>query len=425
MLETTRTYVARITNYAQVREDLDQCGFSASKLWNVGRYYIQERWDEDGEIPDEAELKSELKNHERYSDLYSQSSQRVLEELAEAFTSWYNSDGGNNPPGYRKRGNDHPRSTVTWKKQAIKHDDKHGQIRLSKGFNLKESRSDFILAEYETRPDVQVEDIQQVRAVWQPAPDDPEPGRWELHLVCEKEIPVEDAPGDNRAGIDLGLSNYLAIDYEDGASELYPGNVLKEDKHYFTREEYQTEGENGPSKRARKARQKLSRRKDHVLHTLSKHIVERCVEEGVKKIAVGDLNDIREDENGDSRNWGASGNKKLHGWEFDRFTNLLEYKAEEHGILVDRVDEENTSKTCSCCGQIRDSNRVERGLYVCSSCETTINADVNGAVNIRRRITQSPPTGDMSNGWLAQPGVFLFDRESGSFNTREQGDCKP
>ena len=163
----------------------------------------------------------------------------------------------------------------------------------------------------------------------------------------------------------------------------------------------------------------------HFLHTLSKHIVERCVDEGVEKIAVGDLSDIREDENGDSREWGQSGNKKLHGWEFDRFARLLEYKAEEHGILVDRVDEENTSKTCSCCGQIRDSNRVERGLYVCESCETTMNADVNGAVNIRRKITQSPPTGDMSNGCLAQPGVFLFDRESGSFKTREQGVCKP
>lgn len=110
---------------------------------------------------------------------------------------------------------------------------------------------------------------------------------------------------------------------------------------------------------------------------------------------------------------------------FDRFTTLLEYKAEEHGILVDRVNEENTSKTCSCCGQIRDANRVERGLYVCASCETTINADVNGAVNIRRKITQSPPLGDMSNGWLAQPGVFLFDRESGRFTPREQGVCKP
>ena len=41
MLETTRTYVAKITNHGQVRDDLDQCGFSVSKLWNVGRYYIQ------------------------------------------------------------------------------------------------------------------------------------------------------------------------------------------------------------------------------------------------------------------------------------------------------------------------------------------------------------------------------------------------
>jgi len=33
MLETTRTYVAKITNHSQVRDDLDQCGHSASKLW--------------------------------------------------------------------------------------------------------------------------------------------------------------------------------------------------------------------------------------------------------------------------------------------------------------------------------------------------------------------------------------------------------
>ena len=98
-----------------------------------------------------------------------------------------------------------------------------------------------------------------------------------------------------------------------------------------------------------------------------------------------------------------SGNKKLHGWEFACFTRLLEYKSEEHGILVDRVDEKNTSKTCSCSGQIRDANRVERGLYVCGSCEMRINADVNGVVNTRRKITQNPPTRDVGNGCLAQP----------------------
>jgi hypothetical protein len=38
---------------------------------------------------DDGELKSEFKEHVRYSDLHSQSSQQVLEELAESFTSWY------------------------------------------------------------------------------------------------------------------------------------------------------------------------------------------------------------------------------------------------------------------------------------------------------------------------------------------------
>ena len=421
MLETTRTYRAKIVNHQQVSGDLDYCGLSASKLWNVARYHAQQEWDDTGEIPSEADLKRELKDHERYSDLHSQSSQRVLEELAEAFTGWFkkrkNGDTNANPPGYRKRGDNHPRSTVTWKQNGIKHDTVNNRLRLSKGFNLKQHRSDFILAEYETRPDVTVENIQQVRAVWNS-------DRWELHLVCKKEIPVKDAPGDKTAGIDLGISNYLAIAYEDGDAELYPGNVLKQDKHYFTRDEYNTEGKYGPSCRALRTRQKLSRRTDHFLHALAKQIVERCIDYDVGRIAIGDLSRIRE-ENGETRNWGKRGNKKLHGWEFDRFTNLLEYKAEKHGILVDRTSERDTSKTCSCCGRKRDANRVERGLYVCESCGATMNADVNGAVNIRRKITQNPPTGDMSNGRLARPVAHLFDQTSGRFAPSEQAGCKP
>ncbi|ERG99473.1 MAG: transposase [Haloquadratum sp. J07HQX50] len=414
----TRSYVACITNHEQVRDDLSDCRFSVSKLWNIGRYYIQQQWDEDDQIPGEAEVKSELKHHERDSDLHSQSSQRVLEELAEAFSGWYDSDDNANPPGYRKRDEDHPRLTVTWKQKGIKHDTKHGQGRLSKGWNLnlnlnlKDGGSDFIFVEYETPPNVEGENIQQVRAVWNG-------DEWELHLVCQKEIP--DAQDDKTAGIDLGNSNYLAISYEDGAHELYPEYVPKQNKHYLTREEYQTEGENSSWKRGRKARRKLSRPKDHFLHTLSKHVVQWCVKEGVAQIAVSDPSNIHGDENGDSRNWGQSRNKKSQGWESARFTRMLEYNAEEHGIVVDQVDEEIPSKTCSCCRQIRESNRVERGLYVCELCETTMNADVN----VCRQIAQNPPTGHMSNGWLAQPGVFLCDRESGQFTPRKRGDCKP
>ncbi|ERH00254.1 MAG: transposase, IS605 OrfB family, central region [Haloquadratum sp. J07HQX50] len=170
--------------------------------------------------------------------------------------------------------------------------------------------------------------------------------------------------------------------------------------------------------------QKKSGRRTHYFHTLSKHIVQRCAEEGVGTIVVGDLSGIREDEeNGESKNWGKHGNLDLHSWAFDRFTDLLEYKAEIEGITIKEVSERDTSKSCSCCGRKRDANRVERGLYVCDDCETVANADVNGAENIRQKVSPSSPSLSLSvnrsNGWLAQPSTFLFDNETGAFAPQE------
>jgi hypothetical protein len=77
---------------------------AASKLWNVARWTCDRIWNETGTIPDRGTLKSYLKSHERYADLNAQSSQPILEELAEAFDSWYaHRENGNenaNPPGY-------------------------------------------------------------------------------------------------------------------------------------------------------------------------------------------------------------------------------------------------------------------------------------------------------------------------------------
>ena len=103
MLEVHRTHQANIRNHSQVAESLDRHGWSASKLWNVANYHSREVWEETGDIPDHEELKAELKTHPTYKGLHSQSSQRVLEEIAEGFNSWYGSeDDRDNPPGYRK-----------------------------------------------------------------------------------------------------------------------------------------------------------------------------------------------------------------------------------------------------------------------------------------------------------------------------------
>jgi len=420
----TRTTRARIVNQSTVRDDLDSLGFAASKLWNVARWTTERIWSETGHIPGDSELKSYLKNHERYADLHSQSSQRVLEELAEAFKSWCghrsNGDLKANPPAYRKHGDQHPRSTVTFKQKGFKHDAEYGRVRLSKGRNLKESAyaHDFVLCDYDVigPPDTTVENVQQVRAVH-------EHGEWRLHFVCRVEIDRPESPGDQTAGIDLGICNVAAVSFGDEAL-LYPGGALKEDEYYFAKE--RAKHDDTACREAQRLDEKRTDRRRHFLHALSKHIVSECVERGVGTIAVGDLGGIREDEDSEPKNWGRHGNLDLHGWAFDRFTAMLEYKAEERGITVEQVDERGTSKTCSVCGAESDSQRVERGLYDCG-CGLVANADVNGAENIRQKVPPSLAAdgGDRSTGWLAQPAVYLFDKSTGRVAPQDQVVGKP
>ena len=412
----TRTHVASICNRRQVCDDLDSLGFAASKLWNVARWTAERIWSGTGHIPGHTELSSYLKSHERYADLNAQSSQRVIQELAEAFKSWYghrqNGDSEANPPAYRKHGDQHPRSTVTFKQDGFKHDPENGRVRLSKGRDLKDGWSDFILCEYTTDPDADIENVQQVRAVY-------DRGEWQLHFVCRHEIDPE-PPGDEVAGVDLGISNIAAVSFG-GDGVLYPGGALKEDEYWFQKE--RAKCDDSTSTEVDRLDRKRSERRSHFLHTLSKDIVAECVERGVGTIVIGDLSGIR-----DGKDWGDSGNLSLHGWAFDRFTTMLEYKADEQGIDVEQVDERGTSKTCSVCGTEDGSQRVERGLYVCEPCGTVANADINGAENIRGKVLPSlaPDGGDRDNGWMAQPAVRLFARSEGRFAPREQVvDCKP
>ena len=70
---------------------------------------------------------------------------------------------------------------------------------------------------------------------------------------------------------------------------------------------------------------------------------------------------------------------------------MICYKAEQVGISVVLITEEYTSQTCAVCQPMpaqsyaKKSHRKHRGLYVCHDCHTTMNADVNGAINISKK----------------------------------------
>ena len=69
---------------------------------------------------------------------------------------------------------------------------------------------------------------------------------------------------------------------------------------------------------------------------------------------------------------------------------------------------------------------------MCEEHDDAFNADVNGAENIRLNINNESNSessasldGDRSTGWLAQPGVYLYDLSSGFQPQAQVGDSKP
>ena len=428
---TCKTLVTHARNQRQVKRLLDPHAYDASKLWNCGLYQLYE-WLNDHNLPSgdlDHALKAQLKTNQHYNGLHSQSAQQVIEELADAFTNWLNSsDKRDNPPGYRKQwyhdkeGNlvheEHPRSTITWKQSAIRHDEQNHRLRLSKGAKHKSSPGawEYILVNYDKPKHREIGEITQVRAVWNG-------DEYEIHIIHEIEVP-ESSPGDKVAGVDLGICVTAAVAFPEEAV-LYPGYTLSEDKHYFQQEEYDTEGTNGSSNKAEWARGTLSSRTTDFRHKLSYEIAEQCVERNVGTMIIGDPSGVEEED------WGRHGNKMLHNWGYGKLGDMLEYKCLERGVEVERPDERGTSSKCSNCGHKNEDDRVQRGLWKCSSCGVVIHGDINGADNIRQDsipvtlpLARTASAGDSGNGCVAQPSVFLFDRSRG-FRPRDAlVDCQ-
>ncbi len=67
-----------------------------------------------------------------------------------------------------------------------------------------------------------------------------------------------------------------------------------------------------------------------------------------------------------------------------KFKDTLQYKCNWSGknlILIDRFFP--SSKTCSCCGVVRDSLDLSERIFTCNQCNFSLDRDVNAAINIK------------------------------------------
>jgi len=212
--------------------------------------------------------------------------------------------------------------------------------------------------------------------------------------------------GKMKAGIDLGIANLATVAVQDGSWTLFKGGSVLSEFKKITKSisiEEKRLARHG-LKTSRKLEMLYKRRAvllKNAREGLAWEVVESLYDKGVGEIYIGYPKGIAQDK-GNERN--------SNFWSYLAIIKRIKNVAKEYGIKVKLVDEENTSKACSLCGEIHENGRIKRGLFKCPHTGKVINADLNGAINI----LHIPESVKDRGKWLkAQPVVYRWTSGAG------------
>ena len=141
------------------------------------------------------------------------------------------------------------------------------------------------------------------------------------------------------------------------------------------------------SKEGKREHARVSQR----LHCVSNGLV-KAAEEAQAAIVLEDLHLPK----GGGR--GPRMRRRLSSWPQRELHRQIEYKAEERGVPVIKVDPRYTSKTCPRCGEIKQRRSRVGRVFVCDKCGWRMDRQLNAGLNICRTALAEPPEGAMRRG---------------------------
>jgi putative transposase len=207
-----------------------------------------------------------------------------------------------------------------------------------------------------------------------------------LTFICDYEIGVKENKNTNVIGCDLGLKTLLT-DSNGVKIKRFSVNLINSYNNRInklnislSKKKKGSKNRNKTKKQLNKAYTKLKNSCNDYLHKESIKYIKNLNEDilVIGKLEVSNL--IKKDGSKKQNNISKSYTKSS----ITTFVNLLNYKATKYGKEVKIVDEEYTSKTCSCCGRVKYELKVTDREYNCTYCELNIDRDINGAINIRK-----------------------------------------
>ena len=198
-------------------------------------------------------------------------------------------------------------------------------------------------------------------------------------FTAEQIINPSEIKDTNPVGIDMGLNNFIAL--SDGQTIQKPKFFKKREKRIarwqriVARRHKGSKGREDAKFRLQEEWKGVTNQSNDFMHKLS----DKMVHGGYTSFAVEDLHIQNMVKNHHLA-------QSIYNASWNRFIQMLSYKAESAGMRVIKVDARNTSKTCSDCGNIQDMPLSKR-TYTCNRCGMQMDRDINASINILNRAT--------------------------------------
>lgn len=364
---------------------LDEMCLRSKNLYNEANYVIRQEFIKNGNYINYYDMNREFKTHENYKLSFSQPSNCTLRRLDKNWKSYF-------------------RAIKDWKKQPEKY---LGMPRLP-NYLPKDGRFPWMipnnLCYYKPEKGTvyikcrMVNDYEwkskclgrliQVRFI-------PHNGYITMEIVYEIEIENKDLESNRIAAIDIGVDNLITMSNNIGEKPLIiNGKIIKSINQNYNRQKAKIQSElmkcNGQSwsKKLDSITFKRYQRIKNYMHNTSALIIKWCVEHDIDTLVVG-KNDTWKQE--------KKGMQNFTFIPYEMLLGQLDYKCKDTGIKYIETNEAYTSGTSYLDDEAptkenyNKERRIQRGLF--QAKDMLINADVNGSLQIMRKVFPDSYTG--------------------------------
>lgn len=358
-------------------EVVDRYCFYSKNVYNEANYILRQEFVKNNRILGAYDIQKLMQNMDCYKECGSQAAQKTIQMLDKAWKSFLVSikDYSKNPIKYLGK----PKIPKYLKKDGrqvfslknIQCTLKDGLFRISfkpfKGYTVRTHAKGWLI---------------QCRFV-------PKGLYYVMEIVYEIEVPDIPKNSDRIVAIDIGVNNFITMVNNISENPIaVKGGIIKSINQFYNKKKanIQSELKKVNDKDWSKKLQKLTNKRyemiKYQMHCISKYVVDWCVLYGIDTLVVGHNNEWKQKK---------QGMQNFTYIPYGLFIKMLTYKCENNGIKFIESEESYTSGTSFLDNEdpikenYRKERRVYRGLFI-ADCGKKINADVNGAYQIMKKV---------------------------------------